>query len=141
LGKSRLCRDSGPERVKIATFNINNVNKRLENLLDWLAKTAPDVVCLQELKAEQRAFPAEAIRALGYEAVWQGERSWNGVAILARGCEPVLTRSSLPGHPEDRQALYIEAAVNGVLITSLYLPNGNPQPVRSSTISWPGSNA
>jgi exodeoxyribonuclease-3 len=94
--------------VKIATFNINNVNKRLENFLDWLAKTAPDVVCLQELKAEQRAFPAEAIRALGYQAVWQGERSWNGVAILARGCEPVLTRSRLPGHPEDRQARYIE---------------------------------
>jgi exodeoxyribonuclease-3 len=114
--------------VKIATFNINNVNKRLENLLAWLAKATPDVVCLQELKAEQGAFPADAIRALGYEAVWQGERSWNGVAILARGCEPVLTRSSLPGNPEDRQARYIEAAVNGVLITSLYLPNGNPQP-------------
>jgi exodeoxyribonuclease-3 len=114
--------------VKIATFNINNVNKRLENLLAWLAKSAPDVVSLQELKAEQRAFPADAIRALGYEAVWQGERSWNGVAILARGCKPVLTRSSLPGNPEDRQARYIEAAVNGVLITSLYLPNGNPQP-------------
>jgi exodeoxyribonuclease-3 len=114
--------------VKIATFNINNVSKRLENLLAWLAKTAPDVVCLQELKVEQRAFPADAIRALGYEAVWVGERSWNGVAILARGCEPVLTRSSLPGNPEDRQARYIEAAVNGVLITSLYLPNGNPQP-------------
>jgi exodeoxyribonuclease-3 len=114
--------------VKIATFNINNVNKRLKNLLAWLAKSAPDVVSLQELKAEQRAFPADAIRALGYEAVWQGERSWNGVAILARGCKPVLTRSSLPGNPEDRQARYIEAAVNGVLITSLYLPNGNPQP-------------
>jgi exodeoxyribonuclease-3 len=114
--------------VKIATFNINNINKRLENLLAWLAKAAPDVICLQELKAEQQAFPADAIRALGYEAVWQGERSWNGVAILARGCEPVLTRSSLPGNAEDRQARYIEAAVNGVLITSLYLPNGNPQP-------------
>jgi exodeoxyribonuclease-3 len=114
--------------VRIATFNINGVNKRLENLLVWLAKTAPDVACLQELKAEQSAFPADAIRALGYEAVWQGERSWNGVAILARDCEPVLTRSSLPGNPEDRQARYIEAAVNGVLITSIYLPNGNPQP-------------
>jgi exodeoxyribonuclease-3 len=114
--------------MKIATFNINNVNKRLENLSAWLAKTTPDVVCLQELRAEQSAFPADAIRALGYEAVWQGERSWNGVAILARGCEPVLTRSNLPGNPEDRQARYIEAAVNGVLITSLYLPNGNPQP-------------
>jgi exodeoxyribonuclease III len=114
--------------VRIATFNINDINKRLENLLAWLAKTAPDVVCLQELKAEQRAFPADAIRALGYQAVWQGERSWNGVAILARDCAPVLTRSSLPGNSEDRQARYIEAAINGVLITSIYLPNGNPQP-------------
>jgi exodeoxyribonuclease-3 len=114
--------------VKLATFNINNVNKRLDNLLAWLARAAPDMVCLQELKAEQSAFPAAAIRALGYEAVWQGERSWNGVAILARGAKPVLTRSSLPGGPEDRQARYIEAAVNGILITSIYLPNGNPQP-------------
>jgi exodeoxyribonuclease-3 len=114
--------------VKIATFNINNINKRLENLLAWLSKTAPDVVCLQELKAEQRAFPAQALRALGYQAVWQGERSWNGVAILARDHDPVLTRSSLPGNPRDRQARYIEAAVNGVLIASIYLPNGNPQP-------------
>ena len=114
--------------MKIATFNVNDVNKRLQNLSAWLVKTAPDVACLQELKAEQSAFPAHAIRALGYEAVWQGERSWNGVAILAKGREPVLTRSSLPGNPEDRQARYIEAAVNGVLITSIYLPNGNPQP-------------
>jgi exodeoxyribonuclease III len=114
--------------VKIATFNINNVNKRLENLLAWLAKTEPDVVCLQELKAEQRAFPAHAFRALGYNSVWQGERSWNGVAILARGRDPVLTRTCLPGNPEDSQARYIEAAVNGVLIASIYLPNGNPQP-------------
>jgi exodeoxyribonuclease III len=114
--------------VKIATFNINDINKRLENLLTWLAKTTPDVVCLQELKAEQAAFPAEALRRLGYEAVWQGERSWNGVAILSRNRSPVLTRSTLPGNSEDRQARYIEAAVNGVLITSIYLPNGNPQP-------------
>jgi exodeoxyribonuclease-3 len=114
--------------VKIATFNINNINKRLENLLAWLQKAEPDVVCLQELKAEQGAFPAQALRSLGYQSVWQGERSWNGVAILARDCAPVLTRSSLPGNPEDRQARYIEAAVNGVLITSIYLPNGNPQP-------------
>jgi exodeoxyribonuclease-3 len=114
--------------VKIATFNINNINKRLENLLAWLAKTEPDVVCLQELKAEQQAFPAHAFRALGYNAVWQGERSWNGVAILARGRDPVLTRTCLPGNPEDSQARYIEAAVNGVLIASIYLPNGNPQP-------------
>jgi exodeoxyribonuclease III len=114
--------------VRVATFNINNINKRLENLLAWLAKTEPDVVCLQELKAEQGAFPAAALREVGYEAVWQGERSWSGVAILARDHAPVLTRSTLPGNPEDRQARYIEAAVNGVLITSIYLPNGNPQP-------------
>ena len=94
----------------------------------WLAKTEPDIVCLQELKAEQRAFPADTLRSLGYRAVWQGERSWNGVAILARDHDPVLTRSSLPGNPEDRQARYIEAAVNGILIASIYLPNGNPQP-------------
>jgi exodeoxyribonuclease-3 len=114
--------------VKVATFNINNINKRLGNLLAWLAKAEPDVVSLQELKAEQGAFPAEALRAAGYEAIWQGERSWNGVAILARNGAPVLTRSTLPGDPGDHQARYIEAAVNGVLITSLYLPNGNPQP-------------
>jgi len=114
--------------LKVATFNINNINKRIENLLAWLAKTQPDVVSLQEIKVEQQAFPLRAIRTLGYEAVWQGERSWNGVAVLARDRAPVLTRSSLPGDPEDRQARYIEAAVNGVLITSIYLPNGNPQP-------------
>jgi exodeoxyribonuclease-3 len=114
--------------VKVATFNINNINKRLGNLLAWLAKAKPDVVSLQELKAEQGAFPADALRSAGYEAVWQGERSWNGVAILARDCTPVLTRASLPGNADDHQARYIEAAVNGVLVTSLYLPNGNPQP-------------
>jgi exodeoxyribonuclease-3 len=119
--------------VKVATFNINNINKRLDNLLAWLAKAEPDVVSLQELKAEQEAFPANALRSLGYEAVWQGERSWNGVAILARHHVPVLTRRSLPGNPEgrqieDHQARYIEAAVQGVLVTSIYLPNGNPQP-------------
>ncbi len=128
--------------LKVATFNINNINKRLDNLLAWLAKAEPDVVSLQELKAEQEAFPVNALRNLGYEAVWQGERSWNGVAILARHHVPVLTRTSLPGNPdrqakdrqakdrpdEDHQARYIEAAVRGVLITSIYLPNGNPQP-------------
>ena len=86
------------------------------------------MVCLQELKAEHDAFPAEKLRALGYESVWQGERSWNGIAIIARDCVPVLTRSTLPGGPDDHQARYIEAAISGVLITSIYLPNGNPQP-------------
>jgi len=114
--------------VKIATFNINNVNKRLENLLAWLEADQPDVVCLQELKAEDKAFPLAAIEAAGYGAVWKGERTWNGVAILARGATPVLTRRSLPGDPTDAQARYIEAAVDGVLIASIYLPNGNPQP-------------
>jgi exodeoxyribonuclease-3 len=114
--------------VKVATFNINNINKRLANLLAWLAKAEPDVVSLQELKAEQEAFPVNALRSLGYEAVWQGERSWNGVAILARNQVPVLTRTSLPGNSADHQPRYIEAAVQGVLITSIYLPNGNPQP-------------
>src|SRR5947207_7242216 len=118
--------EAGP--LKIATFNINNINKRLHNLTTWLAREQPDVVCLQELKVEQRAFPASALRDLGYRGVWLGERSWNGVAILARECDPVLTRSGLPGNPQDRQARYIEAAVNGVLVTSIYLPNGNPQP-------------
>jgi exodeoxyribonuclease-3 len=157
--------NTGTERdpLKFATFNINNINKRLDNLLAWLAKAEPDVVSLQELKAEQDAFPVDALRTLGYEAVWQGERSWNGVAILARHHVPVLTRTSLPsgsvlggakdlplrhcvareiprpagknagsrddaGNHEDHQARYIEAAVQGVLITSIYLPNGNPQP-------------
>jgi exodeoxyribonuclease-3 len=114
--------------LKIVTFNINNINKRLDNLVAWLAKAEPDIVCLQELKAEQQAFPAHTLRTLGYRAVWHGERSWNGVAILARDHHPVLTRSSLPGNPQDRQARYIEAAVNGILIASIYLPNGNPQP-------------
>jgi exodeoxyribonuclease III len=114
--------------MKIATFNINNINKRLANLLHWLEAAQPDVVCLQELKADHNQFPATALRKIGYQAVWQGERSWNGVAILARDREPVLTRASLPGDEKDTQARYIEAAVNGILITSIYLPNGNPQP-------------
>jgi exodeoxyribonuclease-3 len=114
--------------VKIATYNINNVNKRLPNLLAWLAASAPDVVCLQELKAEGRAFPAAALEAAGYGAAWSGQRSWNGVAILARSATPVVTRRALPGDSTDDQARYIEAAVDGVLIASLYLPNGNPRP-------------
>ena len=114
--------------MRIATFNINNVNKRLANLLAWLAQTKPDVVCLQELKAEDRAFPIASIEAAGYGAVWRGQRTWNGVAILARGATPVITRRALPGDPSDDQARYIEAAVNGILVASIYLPNGNPQP-------------
>lgn len=114
--------------MKIATFNINNINRRLANLLDWLRADEPDVVCLQELKADHDAFPLAALEAAGYGAVWWGQRSWNGVAILARGVTPVLTRRSLPGDDNDAQARYIEAAVGGVLVASIYLPNGNPQP-------------
>jgi exodeoxyribonuclease-3 len=114
--------------VKIATFNINGINKRLPNLMAWLADAAPDIVCLQELKATDRQFPATALADAGYGAVWCGESSWNGVAILARGSEPVLTRTELPGDPDDKQSRYIEAAVNGILVACLYAPNGNPQP-------------
>ena len=114
--------------LRIATFNINNVNRRLANLIHWLAEEKPDVVCLQELKAEPGAFPAAALEAVGYRSVWRGQRSWNGVAILARDAEPILTRTALPGDPDDRQARYIEAAVRGVVVASIYLPNGNPQP-------------
>jgi exodeoxyribonuclease-3 len=114
--------------MKIATFNINNVNSRLDILLAWLAVARPDVVCLQELKAADRDFPRAAIEAAGYGAVWRGQKTWNGVAILARGGEPVMTRNELPGDPSDSQSRYIEAAVNGVLIGCLYGPNGNPQP-------------
>lgn len=114
--------------MKIATFNINNVNRRLPNLLRWLRAAKPDVVCLQELKAADADFPAEALRKAGYGAVWQGQKTWNGVAILAHKAEPVQTRKTLPGDPSDLEARYVEAAVNGVLIGCLYLPNGNPQP-------------
>jgi exodeoxyribonuclease-3 len=114
--------------LRIATFNINNVNRRLDNLLAWLEREAPDVVCLQELKADQRQFPVKTIESAGYGAVWRGQRTWNGVAILARGTEPTMTRKALPGDPDDDQARYVEAAINGVLVASLYLPNGNPRP-------------
>ena len=114
--------------MKIATFNINNVNRRLPNLLGWLREATPDVVCLQELKATDTEFPANAIRSAGYGAVWRGQKTWNGVAILARGTDPVLTRRGLPGDPSDTQSRYIEAAIEGLLIGCIYLPNGNPQP-------------
>jgi exodeoxyribonuclease-3 len=114
--------------MKIATFNINNVNRRLPNLLRWLRAAKPDIVCLQELKAADDAFPRNAIEQAGYGAVWRGQKTWNGVAILARKAEPILTRTALPGDRADQEARYIEAAVSGVIIGCLYLPNGNPQP-------------
>src|SRR6516164_659899 len=114
--------------MKIATFNVNGINGRLPVLLRWLAEAKPDVVCLQELKAPDQKFPEPAIREAGYRAVWQGQKSWNGVAILARGRAPMETRRGLPGDLDDAHSRYIEAAVDGVLIGCLYLPNGNPAP-------------
>lgn len=114
--------------MKIATFNINNINKRLPNLLAWLRAAGPHVVCLQELKSTDADFPIDAIRRVGYEAVWRGQKTWNGVAILARGTKPLMTRSELPGDATDNQSRYVEAAVNGILIGCIYAPNGNPQP-------------
>ncbi len=114
--------------MKIATFNVNGIRSRLSNLLDWLNRETPDIVCLQELKAADEAFPALAIEGAGYKAIWNGQKSWNGVAILARGAMPIETRRKLPGGDEDSHSRYIEATVNGILIGCLYLPNGNPQP-------------
>ena len=114
--------------MKIATININNINKRLHQLLTWLGEARPDVACLQELKSEDAKFPQAAIEKAGYRSVWQGQRSWNGVAILSRKGEPVVTRNALPGDPADTQSRYLEAAVDGVLVGTLYAPNGNPQP-------------
>lgn len=114
--------------MRLATYNINGVVQRLDNLLAWLGEARPDVVCLQELKVADAAFPQAALAAAGYRAVWTAEGRWNGVAILARGAEPVLTRIALPGDPGDRQARYVEAAVRGVLVASIYAPNGNPRP-------------
>ncbi len=114
--------------MKIATFNINNVNKRLANLLDWLRTARPDVACLQGLKATDSEFPVAAVGKAGYGAIWRGQKSWNGVAILARDGEPIVTHTVLPGDLADRQSRYIEAVVNGVLIATLDAPNGNPQP-------------
>jgi len=114
--------------MKIATFNINNVNKRLPNLLHWLKTARPDIVCLQELKCTDQDFPAAAIKRAGYDAVWRGQKTWNGVAILSRNGAPIVTRTALPGDNDDVQARYIEAAIQGILVGCIYLPNGNPQP-------------
>jgi exodeoxyribonuclease III len=114
--------------MKIATYNVNGVNGRLPVLLQWLSETTPDVVCLQELKAPQEKFPLEAIQNAGYSALWHGQKSWNGVAILSRIGEPAEITRVLPGDPEDSHSRYIEAIVNGITIGCLYLPNGNPYP-------------
>lgn len=114
--------------MRIATYNVNSINARLPVLLRWLEKTTPDVACLQELKATQENFPEEAIREAGYHALWHGQKSWNGVAILARGAAPTEIQRGLPGDEEDTQSRYLEAEVNGITIACLYLPNGNPAP-------------
>jgi exodeoxyribonuclease-3 len=114
--------------LKLATFNVNGIGARLPHLLAWLAKEKPDVVALQELKTADDAFPVGALEAAGYGAIWHGQRSWNGVALLGRGVVPAESRRGLPGDPRDEQSRYIEAAVHGVVVAGIYLPNGNPQP-------------
>lgn len=114
--------------MRIATYNVNGINGRLPVLLKWLALAGPDLVCLQELKAPQDKFPEAAIRDAGYDAIWHGQSRWNGVALLSRVGPLHETRRGLPGDPEDVQSRYIEAAVNGMLVCGLYLPNGNPRP-------------
>ena len=114
--------------MKIATYNVNGINGRLPVLLRWLNESHPDIVCLQELKAPQEKFPEKAIQDAGYNAIWHGQKSWNGVAILSRNAQPQEIRRALPGDPEDIHSRYIEATVDGLLIGCLYLPNGNPAP-------------
>ena len=114
--------------MKIATYNVNGITARLPVLLRWLNQNTPDVVCLQELKAPQEKFPEAAIKEAGYEAIWHGQKSWNGVAILSRIGKPEVIRRELPGDPEDEQSRYLEAEVKGIVICCLYLPNGNPAP-------------
>lgn len=114
--------------MKIATYNVNGINGRLPVLLKWLEESQPDIVCLQELKAPQERFPLEAINNAGYKAIWKGQKSWNGVAILSKSHEIVEVQDSLPGDPEDIQSRYLEAIINKIVICCLYLPNGNPYP-------------
>jgi exodeoxyribonuclease III len=114
--------------IKIATFNVNGIGTRLPHLLQWLEKEQPDVACLQELKAVDTKFPQLDLRNAGYGAIWHGQQSWNGVAILAKGAKPVQTHRGLPGDPGDTQSRYLEAAAHGIVVACLYLPNGNPQP-------------
>jgi exodeoxyribonuclease III len=114
--------------MRIATFNVNGINGRLPRLLEWLAERQPDVACLQEIKTSDERFPHAALGAAGYEALWHGQPWHHGVAILARGERPRELRRGLPGDPQDRQARYLEASVQGLTVASVYLPNGNPQP-------------
>jgi exodeoxyribonuclease-3 len=115
-------------RLRIATFNVNGIRSRLPHLLQWLEREQPDIACLQELKAADESFPRAQIEAAGYGARWQGQRSWNGVAILARDAQPIESRRGLPGDPDDTHSRYLEAVAHGIVVGCLYLPNGNPQP-------------
>jgi exodeoxyribonuclease-3 len=114
--------------MKIATYNVNGINGRLPVLLRWLDESSPDIVCLQELKAPQEKYPFEAITEAGYHSIWNGQKSWNGVAILSKSLTPEIIRKELPGDPEDSQSRYIEANVDGLIVCCIYLPNGNPVP-------------
>jgi exodeoxyribonuclease III len=116
------------DSMRIATYNVNSINARLPILLRWLGETSPDIVCLQELKAPQEKFPESAIRELGYGVIWHGQKSWNGVAILAKGTDPVEVTRALPGDPDDLHSRYLEATAHGLTVGCLYLPNGNPAP-------------
>src|ERR1700730_17111673 len=128
MGTCRTSPSGTLSAMKIATYNVNGVNGRLPVLLRWLKETAPDVVCLQELKAPQEKFPEQAIGDAGYDAIWHGQKSWNGVAILSKIGAPEEVRRALPGDPEDIHSRYIEATVGKITIGCLYLPNGNPVP-------------
>src|SRR5215208_6656406 len=114
--------------MKIASYNVNGINGRLPVLLRWLNETTPDVVCLQELKAPEEKFPEAAIKEAGYHAIWHGQKSWNGVAILSRHQQPNEIQRALPGDPDDEHSRYIEALIGDIVIGCLYLPNGNPAP-------------
>jgi exodeoxyribonuclease-3 len=114
--------------MKIATFNVNGINSRLPRLLEWLEESKPDIACLQEVKTSDETFPIAAIEAAGYSAIWHGQKGFNGVAVLSRGAAPVERMRGLPGDPDDSHSRYLEASVQGLVVASIYLPNGNPQP-------------
>lgn len=114
--------------MRIATYNINGVKARLPRLLEWLDETQPDVACLQEVKSQDEGFPVAEFERAGYGAIWHGQKAFNGVAILAKGVQPVEAQRTLPGDAADEHARYLEADVFGIRVASIYLPNGNPQP-------------
>ena len=126
--------------LRVVSFNVNGVNARLPTLLTYLRERTPDVVCLQELKTPEERFPHVPIREAGYSAIWHGQKSWNGVAVLSRNVAPIERRRGLPGDPEDRHSRYIEATAHGLIVASLYLPNGNPVEGSASNTSCDGSS-